>query len=112
MGGTSDDQARVAPWRHELDVLEAALDRAEALLRGERDVAPEPEWTPSLTGTLPAELVERARALNRRQLELTARLAGSLERVGAELTAAVAATTQHQAGSSSTTPPLFFDGRA
>ncbi len=103
-------QADAAHWRRQLDALEAALDRAELVLRGRPDVDPEPPWRLDPVGPIPEELRQRARDLQRRQAEMTARLAAALEHVGSEL-ATISAAAHHR-DTSVTPPAIFFDGRA
>ena len=67
-------------WVAALDVLELDVERAEGLLRSRtatiRDLIP---WTPPTgIGTIPLTLLDRARALHERQLEVAAVLAAAI----------------------------------
>ncbi len=64
-------------WCAALDELEVDLRAAEQTLVLDRIAeTPRPPWTPpSGLGPMPADLIERARALHARQLEVSRRLA-------------------------------------
>jgi hypothetical protein len=70
-----------ASWSAVLDGLESSVIASEELLRSGQQYADLEPWTaPSDLGPLPAELVERARAIAERQQSVLAQMPAALER--------------------------------
>ncbi|WP_432486127.1 hypothetical protein [Kineococcus esterisolvens] len=86
--GTAEDHWRDA-WRSALRAVELDVDAAEDLidrLHHEDDDVPEQapagDWiAPGLLGPVPAEFADRARALLRRQADVTERLAEAMVQI-------------------------------
>jgi hypothetical protein len=72
-------------WEDALADCESRLDAATAALELGKPVAIAPFSDAGISGPLPAELADRARACSERGLELEARFAVELERVRVEL---------------------------
>ena len=83
MTSTPQERARLHAWEAELDRLQLETLRLERVARGLDAVPIDPWQPPGLAGPIPAELLERAAELLRRQ-----------ERVRAELVAALDAARQ------------------
>ncbi|MFB9376587.1 hypothetical protein ACFFKU_11630 [Kineococcus gynurae] len=83
---SEDDPASFSrAWHDALDELEVDVTAAEELLRqlhsgaAGGDVVPRPVWrAPELPGKLPADCLDRARALHQRQLDVSQRIARAM----------------------------------
>ena len=78
-----------AAWVDALAELELAVDQAEALLRSEAAELPAPvAWSPPPLPPIPPDLVERARLVHARQLDLAARMTLRMGDLGKQATLA------------------------
>lgn len=86
-----DGEETFRAWEHALDALERDVHLAERLAADPDRVLAQGAglpggWVPEgLDGTIPANLVERARGLLQRQAEVREQLGGALERARADL---------------------------
>ncbi|NHC16018.1 hypothetical protein [Motilibacter deserti] len=78
-----------AAWVDALNELELQVDQAEALLRSESPELPAPvAWVPPALPPIPPDLVERARLVHARQLDLAARMTRRMGDLGRQATLA------------------------
>ena len=71
--GRADDWS--AAWVDALTELELQVDEAEAMLRSEAPELPAAlAWTPPALPPIPPDLIERARLVHARQLDVAARM--------------------------------------
>ena len=75
----AEERARLCAWEAELDRLQLETLRLERVARGLDAVPMDPWQPPGLSGPIPAELLERATELLRRQERVRTQLVAALE---------------------------------
>lgn len=93
-------------WSAALDHLELELERAEAMLASQSVAAADVSraWTPPALPPIPPDMVERARMIHQRQLDMAGRMTARLGDLGRH-----AIVAQRMRPQQSPSRPVLFD---